>query len=91
MTNRLSKVQADNQLRFQDIEETIISDDTNKNFSKKIENKEDKNLPGSSEPQDLGSISYKDTDSNETTQKTQSIDTTATIVTETFHCYLMGL
>jgi tol-pal system protein YbgF len=84
LSNRLSKVQADNQLRFQDIEETIISDDTNKNFSKKIENKKDKNLPGSSEPQDLGSISYKDTASNETTQKTQSIDTTATIVTETF-------
>jgi len=84
LSNRLSKVQADNQLRFQDIEETIISDDPNKKLSKKIDNKEDKNLPGSSEPQDLGSISYKDTDSNEITQKTQSIDTTATIVTETF-------
>ena len=84
LSNRLSKVQADNQLRFQDIEETIISDDPNKKLSKKIDNKKDKNLPGSSEPQDLGSISYKDTASNETTQKTQSIDTTATIVTETF-------
>ena len=84
LSNRLSKVQADNQLRFQDLEETIISDDPNKKLSKKIDNKKDKNLPGSSEPQDLGSISYKDTDSNETTQKTQSIDTTATIVTETF-------
>ena len=84
LSNRLSKVQADNQLRFQDIEETIISDDPNKKLSKKIDNKEDKNLPGSSEPQDLGSISYKDTASNEITQKTQSIDTTATIVTETF-------
>ena len=26
-------------------------------------------LPGSSEPQDLGSISYKDTETNETTKK----------------------
>ena len=84
LSNRLSKVQADNQLRFQDLEETIIFDDPNKKLTKKPDNKEDKNLPGSSEPQDLGSISYKDTDSNETTQKTQSIDTTATIVTETF-------
>ncbi len=84
LSNRLSKVQADNQLRFQDLEETIISDDPNKKVSKKLNNKKDKNLPGSSEPQDLGSISYKDTASNETTQKTQSIDTTATIVTETF-------
>ena len=84
LSNRLSKVQADNQLRFQDIEETIISDDPNKKLSKKVDNKKDKNLPGSSEPQDLGSISYKDTTSNEATQKTQSIDTTATIVTENF-------
>jgi len=84
LSNRLSKVQADNQLRFQDLEEIIISDDPNKKLSKKPDNKKDKSLPGSSEPQDLGSISYKDTDTNETTQKTQSIDTTATIVTETF-------
>ena len=43
-----------------------------------------KSLPGSSQPQDLGSISYKDTETNETSQQIQSIDTTATIVTETF-------
>ena len=41
-------------------------------------------LPGSSQPQDLGTISYKDTTTEEVTQQTQSIDTTATIVTETF-------
>ena len=41
-------------------------------------------LPGSSEPQDLGSISYKDSTPNDTSQQTQSIDTTASIVTETF-------
>ena len=41
-------------------------------------------MPGSSQPQDLGSISYKDTETNETSQQTQSIDTTASIVTETF-------
>ena len=41
-------------------------------------------MPGSSEPQDLGSISYKDTETNETTQKIQSVETTASIVTETF-------
>ena len=33
-----------------------------------------------SEPQDLGSISYKDTSTNETSQKTQSVDTTSTVV-----------
>ncbi len=83
LSNRLSKVQADNQIRFQDIENVLTSEDGIKKFSKKLD-KEDKNiLPGSSEPQDLGSVSYKDTQTNETTQKIQSIETTASIVTET--------
>jgi len=41
-------------------------------------------LPGSSQPQDLGSISYKDTATNEISQKTNSVDSTALVVTETF-------
>ena len=41
-------------------------------------------MPGSSQPQDLGSISYKDTETSETSQQIQSVDTTATVVTETF-------
>ena len=41
-------------------------------------------LPGSSQPQDLGTISYKDTETSESTQKIQSVETTASIVTETF-------
>ena len=45
-------------------------------------NEENKILPGSSEPQDLGSISYKDTSTEATTQQTQSIDTTSTVVSE---------
>ena len=43
---------------------------------------EDKILPGSSEPQDLGSVSYKDTLTQETTQQTQSVDTTSAVVSE---------
>ena len=84
LSNRLSKVQADNQVRFQDIEMVISSDDGTKKLSKKTINDNDKALPGSSEPQDLGSVSYKDTETNEITQKTQSVETTASIVTETF-------
>ena len=83
LSNRLSKVQADNQLRFQDIENGLFNNDENKKISKKNIN-DQKLLPGSSEPQDLGSISYKDNETNETNQQIQSIDTTATIVTETF-------
>ena len=82
LSNRLSKVQADNQIRFQDLENASINNDSVKSLTKK--ETVNKILPGSSQPQDLGSISYKDTNSNETTQQTQSIDTTATIITEPF-------
>ncbi|MBD1134991.1 tol-pal system protein YbgF [Pelagibacterales bacterium SAG-MED47] len=83
LSNRLSKVQSDNQIRFQDLENSTMTDGKSKKLTKKTNN-DNKVLPGSSEPQDLGSISYKDSTSNESTQQTQSIDTTASIVTETF-------
>jgi len=82
LSNRLSKVQADNQIRFQDIETAMVSEDGIKKITKKTN--EENSLPGSSTPQDLGSISYKDTASEETTQKIESVETTASIVTETF-------
>jgi len=83
LSNRMSKTQADNQLRFQQIEEggTIKIDGTQE-LSSLPKKSEEKNLPGSSEPQDLGSVSYKDTATNETIQQTQSVDTTSTVVTE---------
>ena len=81
LSNRLSKVQADNQIRFQDLENATVINDDKKTLA---QNSKDKILPGSSQPQDLGSISYKDSNTNETIQQTQSIDTTATIITETF-------
>ena len=84
LSSRLTKVQADNQLRFADIENAISSVDGDKKISFKPKKELEKDLPGSSEPQDLGSISYKDTESNESVQQTQSVDTTSTIITETF-------
>ncbi len=86
LSSRLSKVQADNQIRFQQLEDkTIISDNQNTNITS-ITKKEEKSeiLPGSSQPQDLGTISYKDTETNLSTQQTQSIDSTNTVITETF-------
>ncbi|WP_415304172.1 tol-pal system protein YbgF [Candidatus Pelagibacter sp. Uisw_090] len=83
LSNRLSKVQSDNQLRFQDIESSLSSGDVSQKLTTKPK-EQVKKLPGSSQPQDLGSISYKDTASNETTQKIESVETTASIVTETF-------
>ena len=83
LSNRMSKTQADNQVRFQDLETGKFPEVSDKKITKKINNN-DKVLPGSSEPQDLGSISYKDNSTNETSQKIQSVDTTATIISETF-------
>ena len=85
LSNRMSKVQADNQARFQDLENSSLSNEGDVKVTKKTKvDNEDETLPGSSQPQDLGSISYKDTATDDETQQTQSIDTTATIVTETF-------
>jgi len=83
LSSRLSKIQSDNQLRFQQIEEnSAITSKTKKLVSS---NKKEKSLPGSSEPQDLGSVSYKDTETKNTIQQTQSIDTASAIVTEIFN------
>ena len=84
LSNRMSKVQADNQIRFQDLENVVLSDVTTNKLTKKTNNEQTEVLPGSSQPQDLGSISYKDTSTNETSQKTNSVDSTALVVTETF-------
>jgi tol-pal system protein YbgF len=84
LSNRLSKIQADNQIRFQDIETKISTGGDITQLTSKPKTVEDKVLPGSSQPQDLGSISYKDTETSETSQQIQSVDTTASIVTETF-------
>ena len=86
LSNRLSKIQADNQIRFQDIESSMSSGESTTQLSSKPKTDVTKSeiLPGSSQPQDLGTISYKDTETSETSQQIQSVDTTATVVTETF-------
>ena len=87
LSNRLSKVQSDNQLRFQQLENkkitALTTEDENKIISSTTD-LDDKVLPGSSEPQDLGSISYKDTETNLSTQETQSVESTGSVVTEEF-------
>ena len=84
LSSRLSKVQADNQIRFQQLESGVVTLNQEDKKLTSVDDQENKLLPGSSEPQDLGSISYKDTETNQTIQQTQSIDSTGTIVTETF-------
>ena len=86
LSSRLSKVQADNQLRFQQIEKTINSNISSEaaKITSTQENGNEKIIPGSSEPQDLGAITYKDMQSENENQVTQSVDTTASVVTEQF-------
>ena len=97
LSSRLSKTQADNQLRFQELEnnsslvknenneQNLLTNENNTNnenidtdlASKKI-------MPGTSQPQDLGTISYKDMTDTSETQAIQSVETTKTILTENF-------
>jgi len=84
LSNRISRVQADNQIRFQDIEKALTSGNVDKNITFKTKKESEKNLPGSSQPQDLGSITYKDTENNKKSQEIQSVDTIGSVVTETF-------
>ena len=85
LSSRLTKVQSDNQFRFQQLESGALINNNTNEITKLNENKESEQiLPGSSQPQDLGAISYKDGETKELTQQTQSIDTTSSVVTETF-------
>ena len=80
LSNRITKVQTDNQMRFQDLEKTGLGQTTD-SVSSGI-----KMLPGSGEPQDLGSalaIPKADTASPEQVQRTQSIEAAGTVVDET--------
>ena len=74
LSNRITKVQTDNQMRFQDLEGSNV----------KIKKKK---LPGSGEAQDLGKAleitAESETASAEQIQETQSIESVGTVLTET--------
>ena len=76
LSNRITKVQTDNQMRFQDLEKLGSA-----NVSSGI-----KKLPGSDEAQDLGTtmaITKPEADSLEKVQKTQSVESVGTVIAET--------
>ena len=76
LSNRITKVQTDNQMRFQDLEKSGSG-----TVSSGI-----KKLPGSSEAQDLGTalaIPKTDEASPEYVQRPESIESVGTVVTET--------
>ena len=76
LSNRITKVQTDNQMRFQDLERSDSS------MGDKAVLSEPEKLPGSGESQDLGSVSDSDIAAAEQIQKTQSIESVGTVVTE---------
>ena len=82
LSGRISKNQADNQLRFQDIENARLSGRLQSTDI--ISDQSKKPLPGSSEAQDLGRISDEDLENTQMVQRTQSVESTGTIVTEKY-------
>jgi len=73
LSNRITKVQTDNQMRFQDLERTGTA---------QVDN-EPKKLPGSGEATDLGGVTETEVAATEQIQKTQSIESVGTVTTET--------
>ena len=77
LSSRITKVQADNQLRFQELERSGLDQGISTASSGIIK------LPGSGEAQDLGGVSDSDIASLEQVQTTQSVESVGTVVTET--------
>ena len=82
LSSRISKNQADSQIRFQDLEKARLSGRLQSTdiVSDQSENK----LPGSSEAQELGRISDEDLKSAQMVQRTQSVESTGTVITEKY-------
>ena len=78
LSNRITKVQTDNQMRFQDLEKSGLS-----NVGDSAARTKTKKLPGSDEAKDLGGISDADIAAAKQIQRTQSIESIGTVVTET--------
>ena len=76
LSNRITKIQTDNQMRFQDIEKGGLKQKIDANLA------EQKLLPGSDLPKDLGGVSDSDIASLKEIQKTQSIESVGTVTSE---------
>ena len=77
LSNRITKIQSDNQLRFTDLETNTKNPTTNK----KQNNKRAK-LPGTDKAQDFGAAPGYTSTNLPTKQETQSIESASTVITE---------
>ena len=84
LSNRVTKIQSDTQLRFSDLEivDTSNSAKSKKNKEKNKKQNQQVSLPGSDKPQDLGAAPAYNLDPKETTHATQSVEATASVFTE---------
>ena len=86
LSNRVTKIQSDSQLRFSDLETGATSKITKSNKAKRKneikEKKKQVKLPGTDKPQDLGAAPGYSLDPKETTQATQSVQAQASVFTE---------
>ena len=78
LSNRITKMQSDNQMRFNDIEQSGVASTVTE--QQKVEKK--KRLPGTDLPQDLGRVSDTDLENTQEVQKTQSVETAGLVVSE---------
>ena len=94
LSDKFSKVEEDNQLRFEQIEQNSTNNKNNNSLSslpktEQVLAVEDTNnkkiLPGSLEPQSLGEVSYKDMTSSNDTQIIESVEQTEAIISEVFN------
>ena len=76
LSNRITKIQADNQMRFQDIENSGMNNGNNKKQTKK------KKLPGSGDAEDLGGVTETEIAAVKQIQETQSVESAGTVITE---------
>jgi len=83
LSNRVTKIQSDSQIRFSDLENEKTSDIKN-SFKKKNTTQQTKKikLPGTEKAQDFGSAPAYDLKLNEKVQATQSIEASASVITE---------
>jgi len=81
LSNRITKIQTDNQTRFIELESDIEKggSDVRESTAANLTNE----LPGSSKAKNLGTIADKDLTSLEQNQKTQSIESAGTVIIET--------
>ncbi len=80
LSNRVTKIQSDSQLRFSDLENNSTMNQDDK--LRKTDNNITVKLPGTDKAQDLGAAPGYNSKNLPTTQQTQSIETAATVLTQ---------